>query len=67
MKYTVITHSDPGGLSEKVTELLNEGWELRGGVAVSCTEYAIHDEREGYDRSQGTEVYAQAMTHSAVD
>jgi len=34
-KYTVVTSDDFGKFEDRVNELLEEGWQLQGGVATS--------------------------------
>ena len=57
MRYQLVWDNSPQGLATLVMGLLNQGWQLQGGVSV-C---ALDDARY----SRGTLLYAQAMVNSA--
>lgn len=67
MKYCVITHNNADELSQDVNKLLDENWELLGGVAVTRSESVRYDERHGDDYTVFTEVFAQALIHRDPD
>ena len=54
-KYLIVESKNAKELERKVVELLNDGYELCGGISISMIDNAIAD--VGRER-----IYAQAMT-----
>ncbi len=52
MKYNIITSNKVKEVVKKVNELLEDGWDLHGGVVLSITE--------------GEDVFAQALTKTEI-
>lgn len=70
MKYCVCHNEDPGKLSQKVCDLLDDGWLPVGGVSVSISTYeteapwdgeTVHDTFPKKREIVGSRVFAQAM------
>jgi hypothetical protein len=58
MQYIVISSSDEETFNKIVSDHLNEGWELVGGVSISVDRYGNPNDWTGVHN-----VYAQAMIH----
>lgn len=61
--YRILSAETPAELAAMVTEQLNDGWVLAGGVAVCAVFRSWENERKGYTESETDYTYAQAMTH----
>jgi hypothetical protein len=62
MYYQVIIEKTNTGLSQSITTLISEGWQLQGGVSVTIVSNTVG--RIGF---KDEFLYAQAMTKSRTD
>ena len=60
MEYKIVTSQDAGEVSEKVNELLRDGWRLYGELKVAA--YFARWTNQGEGQGEHVWMFAQAMT-----
>ena len=60
MEYKIVTSQDAGEVSDKVNELLKDGWRLYGELKTAA--YFARWAGHGEEHSEHVWIFAQAMT-----
>lgn len=63
MKYQTVEKETGTALDDAVNDLIAEGWEPIGGVAIAAVFSSYENERKGYTESETNYTYMQAMIH----
>lgn len=61
MKYQLILDDDAVTLENTINDLIEQGWEPLGGVAMQVLHREWENERKGYTEQRTDYYYAQAM------